>query len=328
MNSPNCDFHGEAPASNPKDIPRGVAKAAMEWLLMLHEASGPQKAAVAQRCIAWRRAAPEHEAAWNCIETFQQRLQHLDGETLRGVLDQPSSRRSVIKLGLGFAVSGMAGWIGLTQTPLRRMTADLHADVGRSRSVILEDGTRLALNSGSALDVDFADGRRHVILREGEALFHAPAGALPLQVTTRVGSIQTEQAHFSARLFDNFCRVSVFEGAVDVQPLFLPAPIRLTPGQQADMYVEHMGPILAASHEAIAWINGMIVASNMRLDAFLQELARYRHGHLSCDASVADLRVSGTYPLHDTDKILAALEHSLPVSVRSSTRYWVTVIAS
>jgi transmembrane sensor len=40
---------------------------------------------------------------------------------------------------------------------------------------------------------------------------------------------------------------------------------------------------------------------------------------------VADLRITGSFPLHDTDKALSALLPTLPVQIERHTPYWVTV---
>ena len=63
----------------------------------------------------------------------------------------------------------------------------------------------------------------------------------------------------------------------------------------------------------------------MRLADFLAELSRYRRGRLNCDAKVADLLISGSYPLNDSERILDMLEVALPVKVQRFTRYWVNV---
>ena len=76
-----------------------------------------------------------------------------------------------------------------------------------------------------------------------------------------------------------------------------------------------------------AWADGMLVAAHMRLEDFLGELGRYRRGQLHCDPQVANLLLSGSYPLDDSERILDLLEISLPVKVRRFTRYWVTVQA-
>jgi len=70
----------------------------------------------------------------------------------------------------------------------------------------------------------------------------------------------------------------------------------------------------------------VLAADNMRLDAFLAELGRYRKGWLRCDPQVAALRISGAFQLADTDAVLANLAHLLPVQISARTPYWVTVL--
>ena len=69
----------------------------------------------------------------------------------------------------------------------------------------------------------------------------------------------------------------------------------------------------------------MLVADDMRLGDFLAELSRYRSGHLGWDPAVAELRLVGAFPLGDTDRILASLEESLPLRVRRTLSWWVSV---
>ncbi|EPM66496.1 regulatory protein, partial [Pseudomonas syringae pv. actinidiae ICMP 18886] len=76
-----------------------------------------------------------------------------------------------------------------------------------------------------------------------------------------------------------------------------------------------------------AWADGMLVASRMKLSNFLAELGRYRRGRLNCDANVANLLISGSYPLADSERILDMLQLALPVRVQRFTRYWVNVQA-
>jgi len=64
----------------------------------------------------------------------------------------------------------------------------------------------------------------------------------------------------------------------------------------------------------------------MPLGRFLAELSRHRPGVLRCDPAVAALELTGVFPLADTDRVLTALQQSLPIKVHSLTRYWVTVM--
>ncbi|MNN64333.1 fec operon regulator FecR [compost metagenome] len=67
------------------------------------------------------------------------------------------------------------------------------------------------------------------------------------------------------------------------------------------------------------------MAERQPLGQFLAELARHRPGFLRCSDEAAGLLLTGVFPLADTDRILAALERSLPVRVSYRTRYWVSV---
>ncbi|MNG27476.1 fec operon regulator FecR [compost metagenome] len=70
----------------------------------------------------------------------------------------------------------------------------------------------------------------------------------------------------------------------------------------------------------------MLVADNLRLAELLDALGEYRSGFLSLDPNLADLRISGSFPLHDSDKALAALPPSLPVRIERHTAWWVRVV--
>ena len=84
---------------------------------------------------------------------------------------------------------------------------------------------------------------------------------------------------------------------------------------------------MAARESAAAWSRGVLVAENMRVADFLEELGRYRAGFLRCDPAVADWRVTGVFSVLDTDRALRNLMLGLPLAVNYRTPYWVTVHA-
>ena len=119
--------------------------------------------------------------------------------------------------------------------------------------------------------------------------------------------------------------LSVLDGAVRVMPDKANESIVVRAGEQTRFSASDIESIQTAPAHVDAWSQGVLYAQNMRLEAFLAELARYRSGVLHCDQSVADLRVSGAFQLRDTDRILALLAQTLPVQIRTRTRLWVTV---
>ncbi|UMR31560.1 hypothetical protein MJ904_04885 [Massilia sp. MB5] len=118
--------------------------------------------------------------------------------------------------------------------------------------------------------------------------------------------------------------VAVYEGAVEVRPLDAP-PQRLQAGQKLHFSDAAVSLLEAADENATAWLQGMLVATDMPLERFVAALARYRHGRLAVDPALAALKVTGTYPLADTGKVLDMLGKALPLQVNYMTRYWVTL---
>jgi transmembrane sensor len=99
----------------------------------------------------------------------------------------------------------------------------------------------------------------------------------------------------------------------------------LREGQQVLMHRQGLEPIRNLAPGADAWSRGMLVVDNARLGDLISELGRYRNGHLGVSPNVADLRITGSFPLADTDLALQALLPTLPVQIQQRTRWWVTV---
>jgi len=69
----------------------------------------------------------------------------------------------------------------------------------------------------------------------------------------------------------------------------------------------------------------VLIAQDQPLGEFLQELSRYRPGLLRWDPAVANLRVTGSFQLADTERVLVLLAATLPVELHWRTRFWVTL---
>ncbi len=137
--------------------------------------------------------------------------------------------------------------------------------------------------------------------------------------------MRSEQAaRFSLRQEEGRTRLSVFAGVVDIQ-LEGFGVTSVPAGQQAAFDRRHVGPLAAARAEHQAWATGVLLADNQRLEDFLAELSRYRHGYLGCDPRIADLRVVGAFPLADTDRVLRALAATLPVRIERHMAWWVSL---
>lgn len=242
----------------------------------------------------WLNGDPSHQAAWNQMEQLQRSLGALPQDFTRRALSTTQQRRQVLKWMLVLGGTGYLGWNVQQHASLGNVWADYETSVGKRRRVELADGTRIDLNTNTAIDVVF-DGRQRLIrLREGEVLIHTGAQGrhTPFYVETRQGRVQALGTRFTVRQCSDSTRVGVLQDRVNLLPRDQP---------------EH---------------NRILVAE---LGDVIDELARYRPGVLRCDQASARLRVSGTFRLDSTDAVLANLQATLPIQVKYFTRYWVSV---
>lgn len=326
-------------------IPIVVREQAAEWLVELQsdDHSASARAQLLRRLQDWRQAHPDHDRAWLRIEAMGLRLQPLSGTPASAALARAArmsgrGRRAAVRsLAVLLFAGGAAGTLawragdGASMASLAGWGADLRTGTAQRRSLRLPDGSQLQMNADSAVDLDFGPDRRLVRLRSGDIEVATAQGlghdAPPFLVDTRHGRIRALGTRFAVRQRGQASSlVAVFEGATEITPQSLPANRRVLPtGLQARFDAEAVTPAGPADPAQAAWTRGMLVAQDMPLAEFLAELARHRSGHLGCDDAVAHLLVSGTYPLADTDQVLAMLLATQPVRLRTATRYWVVV---
>lgn len=307
-----------------------VAERAVEWMVELQ--TPPVAPATLVQWQQWRAQDPEHERAWQRIEAFGERFSglvqnaHIAQATLNSS-DRPDldRRRAIKALALLVSLGGGA-WAGRNTAVWQNLSADYHSAVGEQRQLMLADGTQVLMNTDTAIDVHLAADARLLRLLRGEVQIltgHDPM-ARPFLARTAEGQIETFNSRFLLRQAAGFSRVAVAQGNVTLVAGKHPA-LTLNAGQQVMFTPEELGPVRAVSDADLAWTDRIIIANDLRLEDFLAEVSRYRRGHLGCNREVANIRVAGTYPLTDTDKILQTLGATLNLQVRSFTPYWVTL---
>ncbi|MFT4196179.1 FecR domain-containing protein [Ottowia sp.] len=310
-------------------IPPEVRRQAAAWLVELQSDGAGEQTRLDWQ--AWRAAHPDHERAWQRIEALGTKLQALQPGLAHAALasaGSPGRRRVVQGLAVALFAGGLA-WAAQDRVPWRQWVADRRTGVGERATITLPDGTRVDLNSDSAVDIAFTDTERVLRLAAGEILVAtAPDSHTPVRpffVQTAEGRLQPLGTRFSVRqVARGESAVAVYEGAVRVQPRQGSALV-LNAGQQASFTTARVNQPGAADEADTAWVQGMIVAQDMPLGDFIAELARHHPGWLGCAPSVADLKVTGTYPVDDTMKVLDMLTRTLPVQVRLRTRFWASV---
>jgi transmembrane sensor len=304
-------------------VDEAVALQAAEWFFLLQ--SGGATEADRQRWTRWREAHPSHALAWERAQRVGQAFAQLPPAVALPVLGRERRRAAVRALAL-LLVAAPAGWLAWRHAP----AAGHRTATGEGRTLALADGSRLQLDTASAVDIEFDSAQRLIRLRSGAIHIQtAPdtqAPPRPLRVATAQGVLQALGTRFTVRQQDGHTRVAVFEGAVQAQPAAPgAAALVLRAGQQARMARERAGPPQPVEPQADSWTRGVLHVRDMRLAEFTAELDRYRPGVLRCDPAVAGLRISGVFQLRDTTAVIESLPQLLPVAVAYRTRYWVVV---
>lgn len=304
-----------APSSEARDI----ARAAARWLTLMEFGGNEFDSAGLQR---WRDSSAHHEAAWQKAHRLRQRFAGVPPSLGMATLDRPSlPRRAVLKRALGVAALVPTAWMLGRALPLDAWRADLHTATGEQRSWSLVDGSLLQLNTDSAVNLDLKARRLRLV--QGEMALKV-SGVTPLAVQAPYGLITVSRGEICVRLGDQGCRVSVVSGSAQLQPLH-GLVLRLEAGQQASLHAAGAGPVVGLDVTQPGWRDGVLVAQNQPLGDFLRELGRYRPGVLRWDDALESLRVTGSFRLENTDKVLALLSASLPLDIQMRTRYWVTL---
>jgi len=312
-----------------------IADEAADWLTLVMSEDATEDTWL--RLRAWRDADPDHDRAWRHIEAVIGRLRSNAGSVSYKVLSPYAGlgsleRRRLLSLFFYAGAFGLAATLGTRTQSWQRVVADYRTATGEQRQVELHDGTRILLNTASAIDVQFDAQLRRVRLLAGEIRVitgHAGANLAPFVVDTQEGRIKALGTRFTVSQEEGTTRVAVEEHAVEITPVDRPDLHHpLQQHQRTSFSRSRVGEASSLGDADLAWTHGQLIADEQRLGDFLDDLSRYRPGVVRCDPGVANLRLSGVFPLNDTDAIFTTLPSVLPVAVRMRTRYWVVVEAA
>lgn len=219
--------------------------------------------------------------------------------------------------------------------------------IGEQRSIVLPDGSTVALNSRSRIKVRYSERERAVELLEGQALFQvAKDHARPFIVTsdeTRVRAVGTQFDVYKKR---GGTIVTVVEGRVailtdaevenlgasDVDPG--PSPSMLAfpseekrPGSGASVFLsagEQLTVTATTAQKAVspniasatAWTQRQLVFASASLAEVAEEFNRYNERQLVIqDAEIYDFHISGVFSSSDPTSLIRFLRERPGVEV-------------
>lgn len=309
---------------------RSIVDEAAAWLVRWHAGDlDAQAHAALQR---WIERSTEHRRAWMAAQDLQQTFGQLPAQAALQALRRPRvSRRAVLSGGVLALAAVPTGWWAARELPWNRWNAAYQTAAGEQHELVMADGSRVTLNTRTALDLIDTHERRGIALHAGEILVQTAPDSRrrPFVVITEQGETQALGTRFTVREVDagseRYTKVQVLEHAVSLQPRDGRMPLFLDVGQQGRLYRGHAQGPESLPVGAAGWAHGQIIVDDAPLADFVAELSRYRGGILRCDPEVAALRISGVFQTQDIDRALTIVSETLPVRVSMRTRYWITV---
>ena len=337
-----------------EDLPDNILEAAAIWHARMHEpeADGERAAERRRDFQAWLAADPRHRRAldetgrlWALLERpvaqalTAERTLSRQPQTVassageRGFLHrrEPQRRAGSVVSKRVAAVAAclllLIAAVGLWRGDIAVGLASDHATaVGERALVTLADGSRVHLNTHSALAVDFGPAVRHLRLLRGEAWFEVSSDAArPFIVETPQGEVRVTGTSFGVRRDGETMLVSLAEGGVDLSLSGATETVGLAPGQQARLAAEGISdPTAFDRTAATAWLRGQLVFYDTPLAEVVAALNRYRPGRIVIvDEELHRLKVSGVFATDDPDAALAVIADTLAVRVTRLTGYLV-----
>ena len=218
--------------------------------------------------------------------------------------------------------------------------------VGEQRTITLEDGSIVYLNTNSEVAIAFADEERRIFLKHGEARFDvAKNPARPFVVQTSQATVRALGTIFNVQVASTNTAVAVLEGRVEVvsrdalenvgarrapdapitedaggsgPAVKRSARVQLAAGEQAA--VTPKGEILANAGPPLdrvkAWTERRLVFREDRLSDVVAEFNRYHEQQLRIDdPTLAEHRISGTFTVQDVTSLVQFLERYEHVEV-------------
>lgn len=226
-----------------------------------------------------------------------------------------SFSRPVLALAATIVLAIASGlWILLSQGH-RYQTA-----VGEQRSVALDDGSVVTLNTATLIDVEFRNDRRLIRLLKGEALFQvARDPSRPFDVIADTATVRAVGTQFNIELKPRNTVITVVEGKValsrQAQTTYLSAGEQISVEPAIVKVAEVVRP--ADPTAATAWTQRRLVFDHRPIGEVAEEFNRYNRTQI--EISGAGLRaeqMTGVFKANDPQSFLDFVSRLPGVAIR------------
>lgn len=191
--------------------------------------------------------------------------------------------------------------------------------IGQRQHIQLADGSEITLNTNTSLEVSWHLRSRRVQLPQGQAMFHvAKATYRPFIVSAAHSETRVLGTRFEVYHQNEQVAVTVAEGQVRVTSKAADGLTGTTLTASQQVRIDNDGRMHAAEtidpSLSMSWLDGKLVFSQTPLQQVIAEIQRYRTEPIRLQAGKATrLKLSGTFSIDNTDKLLQLLPDILPV---------------
>ncbi|GAW41100.1 fec operon regulator FecR [Brevundimonas sp. SH203] len=298
------------------DTAEAIDRQAAAWAARLDRA--PFTEAEQRALDAWTAEDPRHLGAYAKARAVALHSRRAAALTAAPKSDAPRpSRRLLLAASLGAA---SLGGVGFAAAYLRR-SRRIETARGEVRSVTLDDGSIVSLNTLSRIDVRFNSDVREVVLSFGEALIDvATRRDRPFLIRAANATMTTQGGAFLVkRLEASPLQVTTLKGALQLvsdqdRVIPLTANQTLVLGDEA-MAGSSSAPTLIEAGRAdslLAWRDGKLAFHDDTLNVAAAQFSRFRGAPIQFGgAKVAQLRITGLFEANDPAGFARAVAHSL-----------------
>lgn len=314
-----------------------VIEEASQWLVRL----GAPEVSLKERrqFVAWLKRSPVHLAEYLKMERTWAELAQVDGQKALSVAEllaagdsnivefdsastRVNARPRVRRFALAIAACAVFALAALFS--FQAWVADRYATgIGEQRTIKLDDGSTVALNTDTALRVEFTGDLRRVNLLQGEALFNvAKDRSRPFRVVSDRAIAQAIGTAFVVRRKAGDTVVTVLEGQVAVARFdqvgqaandrVPPQALRLSAGVRADVAAQDIQTSAVPNLAAVtAWQGGRLIFEGEALSEVVAEFNRYNEIQIVLeDSALSNERLSGVFDADQPQALVRFLERA------------------
>lgn len=328
--------------------PKTIEAEAAAWIARLDRGKLSKEECAAVR--EWIRRSPEH---YSTISRFADIWSDLDG--LAEILDEVEPDTSIREVHLppqpmirftparvaAFASIIIAVVIGIffsdggnfraVTIPASTWQVSYLTAIGEQQTVSLLDGSRVQLNTDTAVNVDYDDLQRKVRLVKGEALFDIIHDqSRPFLVYAGTNVIRAVGTAFVVKLIEDEIEVTITEGRVELKSIKDDTQNRLENELTIASAVIDAGQTVKLNKEIqilqeiteeeidrkLAWREGLLIFTGEPLGDVVNEISRYTPINFFIDdPELGQLRIGGRFRIGETNAMLEVLETGFGISV-------------